>query len=537
MAQWTLGKKIIVGGVGFAAITLLQGFLSLSSMYRTRKVVDSLNHDTFATLFMAGKMKAMAKDERIAIIFDIYSTSENDLNKYEAQVEKAEVDLRQMREQYPKFDPKDRDGVEALDQQQAKFYQDWIEIKALSRAGRKDEAWTVYNTKLQAATLARRKIEESLAEIDNKRGESITQEAIDNVARGIPEAWTVLFLSIAFSGTGVFWFSRLVDRSIAPLETAILILGKGVLGKSTKGNDGDSSDMSSYMNAALKQMIETISGIDHCGNKIEAAVGEICTRTTHAASVAVNQRDRIRQIGDSMVEMVESVQRVSENSSRASDSAGNAVEIARRGGAIVNDALVHMKSIAESVNATANRVQELGKSSDQIGQIVKVIDEIAGQTNLLALNAAIEAARAGQHGRGFAVVAGEVRRLAERTTTATKEIAATIETVQAETQRAVRQMQAGTEQVEAGVVTTSKAGASLVEIIAAAQNVGDMIASISTAASHQGDSAVQINTNVEQIAGLTTQAAEDSHISADSCQHLFQLSNTLRNITAQFQFR
>jgi len=291
------------------------------------------------------------------------------------------------------------------------------------------------------------------------------------------------------------------------------------------------------MNTALDQMTATVSGIDYCSDKIKIATNEIVLRTGRAAEAAITQRDRIRLIGDSMQEMVESVQRVSEDSSRASLSAGDAIEIARQGGLIVQDALTNMNAIAESVKATAQKIEELGKSSDQIGRIIKVINEIANQTNLLALNAAIEAARAGEQGRGFAVVAGEVRRLAERTTAATKEIAQMVQLVQADTRQAVSQMHAGTQQVEAGVNTTSKAGASLQEIIAAAQNVGDMITRISTAAGRQGESAMQINTNVEQIACLTAESAEDVQQSTDSCQKLSDLSKSLKEIIGQFKFR
>ena len=538
MGKWTLGKKILLGGTFFGALTVLQGFISLSTMYRARQAVNALNHDTFATLYLAGKMKGVAKDQRIAIIFDINAASEADFAKYEALADKADADLRQIRDDYPKFDPRDRDAIAELAIDQARFYQVWTKIRTASRAGDKQRAWSIYNTELQQATLARRKIEDSLAEIDNKRGENITQTAIDNINRGIPEVGGVLLIAVILGAALSVWFSRLIDRSMKPLEDAIQALGKGVLRGSvgTLSND-DVGSMASYMNTALEQMTATVSGIDDCSDKLKTAANEILSRTTHAAQAAITQRDRIRLIGNSMQEMVESVHRVSEDSNRASSSAGDAIELARQGGAIVHDALINMNTIAESVKATTQKIEELGKSSDQIGRIIAVIDEIANQTNLLALNAAIEAARAGEQGRGFAVVAGEVRRLAERTTAATKEIAQMIETVQAETQQAVSQMHAGTKQVEAGVTTTSKAGASLQEIIAAAQNVGDMIERISTASSRQGASADQINSNVEQIACLTTESAEDAQQSTNSCQKLSDLSHSLKEIVSQFTFR
>jgi len=537
ISKLTLSNKIVLAGAVLGVLTLTQGFLSLMTMYRTRRAVEAMNNDTYATLYLAGQMKAVAKDQRIAIILHINATSDAEMARNEALVDKGEADLRKIRDDYPKFDPKDRTELEELAVRQASFYQVWSEIKALSRAGKKPEAWAIYNTRLADATKARRKIEEELAEIDKVRGDALTQTAVNNIARGIPAVWAILLFSIMVGTTGIFWFAHTIRRSIEPLEAAILALGKGVLrGKVEVLSADDVGSMSAFMNGALEQLTCTVSGIDYCSDKITSATNEILLSAKRAADAAITQRDRIVQIGDSMREMVGSVQNVSFDSSRASDSAGNAVEIARQGGLIVDEALVTMRTIAESVNATAEKIAELGKHSDQIGRIVAVIDEIAGQTNLLALNAAIEAARAGEQGRGFAVVAGEVRRLAERTTNATKEVGQMVETIQRGTKEAVEQMKAGTMQVEAGVATTSKAGASLSEIISAAQSVGDMISRISATASQQGGAVQQIDANVKEIASLTSQSAEDAQQSTNSCDNLSNLALSLKDIVHQFTF-
>jgi methyl-accepting chemotaxis protein len=183
-----------------------------------------------------------------------------------------------------------------------------------------------------------------------------------------------------------------------------------------------------------------------------------------------------------------------------------------------------MRTIAASVGATAKKVEELGKSFDQIGRIIGVIDDIADQTNLLALNAAIEAARAGEQGRGFAVVADEVRKLAERTTRATKEIADMIRTVQEETKVAVVAMEEGTKQVEEGVTTTSKAGDSLKQIIHMSEQVGEMITHIATAATEQSSATEQINNNMDQIAKLVKESSDGARESAKACQDLSGLA-------------
>jgi methyl-accepting chemotaxis protein len=180
-------------------------------------------------------------------------------------------------------------------------------------------------------------------------------------------------------------------------------------------------------------------------------------------------------------------------------------------------------------------VQELGKQSDQIGKIIGVIDDIADQTNLLALNAAIEAARAGEQGRGFAVVADEVRKLAERTSGATKEIAGMIRGIQAETKSAVAAMQAGTKDVEQGVELTTQAGSSLHDIIQMSEQVGDMITQIATAATEQAAASEEINGNIEQIAKITTASALGAHQTTEALQDLAALASNLQQLVGQFR--
>ena len=191
--------------------------------------------------------------------------------------------------------------------------------------------------------------------------------------------------------------------------------------------------------------------------------------------------------------------------------------------------------VAKSTRETAEKIQALGKSSDRIGHIVGVIDDIADQTNLLALNAAIEAARAGEQGRGFAVVADEVRKLAERTTTATKEIAEMIETIQEETRTAVVAMNSGTVKVDEGVNSAREAGEALQKIINSAQNVQDMISQIATAATEQASATVQVKANMEQIAGLVKKSTDGAQNSAQACGDLSSLASDLTDIIRGFK--
>ena len=193
-----------------------------------------------------------------------------------------------------------------------------------------------------------------------------------------------------------------------------------------------------------------------------------------------------------------------------------------------------MNVISNAVSSTGKQVDELGKRSNEIGRIAAVIDEIADQTNLLALNAAIEAARAGEQGRGFAVVADEVRKLAERTTTATKEIARMIEAIQLETHSAVLAMEEGTRQVKQGVAATNQAGEALQGIIRKSEEVGDMITMIATAATEQSSTTEEVKNSMEQISRLVEASTIGTQQSAKACQDLSGLTSNLRNLVERF---
>jgi methyl-accepting chemotaxis protein len=192
--------------------------------------------------------------------------------------------------------------------------------------------------------------------------------------------------------------------------------------------------------------------------------------------------------------------------------------------------LTEIKAVASSLAQSSTRIQQLGRSSEQIGQVISVIDDIAGQTNLLALNAAIEAARASEHGRGFAVVAAEVAKLAERTTKATKEIAVAIGTTQAETRNAVVAMSEGTSLAASGVETTRQAGRFLRNVIAGAQELGGMVTHIAATASQQTNSLDSVAAALERISKISSESAEGGQRSAGALAELARLAADLQEL-------
>jgi methyl-accepting chemotaxis protein len=339
-------------------------------------------------------------------------------------------------------------------------------------------------------------------------------------------------------GIGITIF---VPRSLLTNISAMMTVIQEIAGNNLSADDlhistadelGTAGTALNTMKNGLRALIQSIA---LTAEHLASASEEISSSATEQAQSAETQKGQALQVATAMQEMSSTVHEVSENSNLAAEASRKAAETARDGGTIVEESLAKMRDIAKSVSATAQKVEELGKSSDQIGRIIGVIDDIADQTNLLALNAAIEAARAGEQGRGFAVVADEVRKLAERTTSATKEVAQMVQSIQSETKSAVGAMHEGTKQVEDGVLTTARAGDSLKQIIHMSEELGGMITRIATAATEQSSATEQVNQNVEQINRLVGESAIGAQQSAKACQDLSGLALDLQKMVSSFR--
>ncbi len=298
---------------------------------------------------------------------------------------------------------------------------------------------------------------------------------------------------------------------------------------------GDYSKIKESINGLADSFSSALSDVAEAVSATASASNEISSSTEEMAAGAQEQSSQTTEVAGAIEQMTKTIIETTRNSGQASDAAKNSGVIAKEGGRVVEETIIGMNRVAEVVKKSAETVQALGKSSDQIGEIVQVIDDIADQTNLLALNAAIEAARAGEQGRGFAVVADEVRKLAERTTKATKEIATMIRQIQKDTEDAVVSMKQGTEEVEKGKLLADKAGQSLKEIIAGAQEVVDMSTQVAAASEEQSSAAEQISKNIESISNVSNESAAGIQQIARAADDLNRLTIDLQDLVSKFK--
>jgi len=330
-----------------------------------------------------------------------------------------------------------------------------------------------------------------------------------------------------------------LDAVIKPVQEGagvLEIMAKGDLTPRVSGNyQGDHQILKNSIN----KMGESVSGILNQVKEAVAATAsaanQISSSTEEMAAGAQEQSSQATEVAGAVEQMTKTIYETTKNTGQATEASKNSGKVAKEGGHVVEETISGMNRIAEVVRKSAETVQALGKSSDQIGEIVQVIDDIADQTNLLALNAAIEAARAGEQGRGFAVVADEVRKLAERTTKATKEIATMIKQIQKDTSGAVESMEQGTKEVEVGKQLAEKAGTSLQEIIHGAEQVLDIVSQVAAASEEQSSAAEQISKNIESISSVTQQSASGIQQIAHASEDLNRLTLNLQELIAQFK--
>ena len=366
--------------------------------------------------------------------------------------------------------------------------------------------------------------------------ESQIKSAQETYARSRNLLAVLMLLCLVLAGGIVFVTVRQINGQISQVQQATAGI-KNTLDLTLRipaAGNHEIAEVAASVNGLLDEFQAVVRRMKEAGAHVSGASDELSHSVTKLSGAVEQQNEATASMAASVEEMAVSVTHVSDSSSTAKDIAGESLASADRGKLVIDKTANEMLQMAETVKRTSQSTEMLSKRTDEIGSIVGVIKEIADQTNLLALNAAIEAARAGEQGRGFAVVADEVRKLAERTTKSTQEVADVISAIQNETRSAVDDMHHIARQVTSSADSARQAGELIIQIREGASRVLGASSEIENALKEQSTASSQIAKQVEVIASMSEENASAMIEAKESSEEMKQLSTEMHDMVDKF---
>ncbi|MGD9888198.1 MAG: methyl-accepting chemotaxis protein [Halothiobacillaceae bacterium] len=325
------------------------------------------------------------------------------------------------------------------------------------------------------------------------------------------------------------------QQAILSLLDEMMNLAEGDLSQHTTVTEDITGAIADSVNYSIDALRDLVLTMKRTSVQVSEAANDSRDSSLRLSASSQEQAEQIERASEQVNVIALKVGEVAENAQTSAEVAASSMEVARKGGEAVRQTIQGMEGIREQIQDTSKRLKRLGESSQEVGDIVGLITDIADQTNILALNAAIQAAMAGDAGRGFAVVADEVQRLAERVGNATKQIESLVKTIQSDTQEAMLSMEQTTSNVVEGAQIAENAGRSLEEIEMVSSELAEQIRTIAQAAREQLDEAARIRETMNRISEETNVSAMNSQVSANKVGQLTGLAQELQNSVAGFK--
>jgi methyl-accepting chemotaxis protein len=410
------------------------------------------------------------------------------------------------------------------------------QVMQLSQNSKLEDALALQNSKADPQTLKIKEGFESLLKFE----ESLSSKKFDEAQSAYSSDKKIMLVLLAAALLiGIVNAIVLTKGITSPLNEAVSFAKSVAEGDLTARCNYNAKDEPGRLVASLNAMAENlgtlVTRITDVSGTVSAASTQLRSTAVQIATGTERVANQTGTVAVASEQMSATSGDIAQNCLLASETCDRVGSTANESAAIVNKSILSMKRIADRVKNTAESIDSLGVRSNQIGEIVGTIEDIADQTNLLALNAAIEAARAGEQGRGFAVVADEVRALAERTTKATQEISEMIKAIQNETKSAVAAMEEGVAEVEHGQQASEKSGEALEEILKQIHEITMQVSQIATAAEEQTAATQEIAGNIQQVTEVVQNTARGAEETSSAAHELAQQSVTLQALVNQFK--
>ncbi|WP_246262009.1 methyl-accepting chemotaxis protein [Azoarcus taiwanensis] len=533
------------------ALLVLAGLLAGGGLYGMKNTLQGLNDVYLDRVIPLRDLKIIADEYAVAVVDAVHKTSDGQMTPAEAaqRMRQAQRTIEQTWQGYLSTTLVAREAELARQAETLMREANALVVRLipLLESMAAAQAWEVERLQGELEDISVGALYPAIDPISGKLGELIDLQL--DVAKSVFEKgqadYRLLFglISIALlagviGGLGVStWLIRV--RVSGPLDDArnfaARIANADLTGDLRSRHDDEIGTLARSlreMRDALRAMVELINAN---ANQIAASSEQLTVSSDQISQASGQQSQSASSMAAAVEEMTVSVNHMSDSAKDAREMAQSSGEAARQGREVIEAVVSDIQCIATSVTQAAGEVRELGDHSREIATVVNVIKEVADQTNLLALNAAIEAARAGEQGRGFAVVADEVRKLAERTSASTEQIARIIGNITSGTGRAVASMEKQVVEVQTGVELASRAGKAIGEINVASEKVLGAVAEISEALGEQASASNDIARNVESIASMGEQTHAAVRESASAARHLADLAAQLQQAVSKFK--
>jgi len=547
MALNIKSKILMVLLVGWAAV-IIAGALGLYGMKGSNDEIKMLYNENMTNVLRLNRIGELMRESRVHTLLALQHNPENEaivklhdhaLTRHTDTVLKNHDEVNKLWTEYTsgQLSARERKMADEMSAKRTALYNEGTKptLDALA-AGNYEDAARLIVTKCNPLFKAFEETAHTLFENERSEAEKGYRAALEHFRTTLILVIVAVVAAIVVSGIVALMIIRSISSASSALIRTTGAMAQGDLSQRARitsqdefGTIGTAFDT---MADAFSRLIATVA---ENSTRVATAASQVYATSQQMATGAEEVASQTGSVATAGEEMSATSGDIAQNCSMAADASQQASQRAEHGATVIENTVRIMNQIADRVKDTSQTVENLGSRSDQIGEIIGTIEDIADQTNLLALNAAIEAARAGEQGRGFAVVADEVRALAERTTRATREIGEMIKSIQSETRTAVVAMEEGVHKVEEGREESARSGQAIQNILHQISEVTMQINQIATAAEEQTATTAEISSNMLQITEVVQQTARGAHESAQAANQLNLVAEELQRLVGQFK--